>query len=201
MQYSAALILLNRPLAQFGKGTSERCSSSEISRRLCVDEACCIADHLQQYHDLYGSVMTMSWISLHIVATAATTLIANIAERRGDSDVSRQLESVRRCLGTLNELEKSHVVTRRVRKVIQHAIRLLNLDATINSGGSAWHQSNNLSAPIPWTAATENQDFMPNKLSFLDLLPVPTQFDMLNSFESYFSWVDESLRDENGGLL
>lgn len=186
MQYSAALILLHRPLAEFGKNPSEECPPSEVSRRLCVEQACAIADYLQQYHDSYGSVMTMSWISLHIVATAATTLIANIAERRGDLDVSRQLESVRKCLGTLNELETSHVVTRRVRKVIQQAIRLLNLDATINSGGSAWQQPCNLPVAVPFVT-NGAQEFVPLQFPFLDLLPVPAQFDMLNSFESYFS--------------
>ncbi|CAK7228658.1 hypothetical protein SEUCBS140593_006988 [Sporothrix eucalyptigena] len=144
MQYAAAMILLHRPLAQFGKDLpalpSAAASSAEQSRQICIDHAGHIARCLQEYSDCHGSVMTMSWVSLHIVATAATTLIANIAERRPGADmavVAPQLDSLRRCLGTLSELEKSHVVTRRVRKVIQSAIRLLNIDAVIQTGGGS----------------------------------------------------------------
>ncbi|CAK7236489.1 hypothetical protein SBRCBS47491_009655 [Sporothrix bragantina] len=145
MQYAAAMILLHRPLAQFGKdltalGAPDAASSAEQSRQICIDHAGRIAGYLQEYAECHGSVMTMSWVSLHIVATAATTLIANIAERRPGADptaLASQLDSLRRCLGTLSELEKSHVVTRRVRKVIQSAIRLLNIDAVIQTGGGS----------------------------------------------------------------
>lgn len=178
------MILLHRPLADFGKDPQLRSSASEISRQVCVENACLIAQALQEYFDQHGSVLTMSWIALHIMATAATTLIANIAERRGVANVDNQLESLRKCLGSLNELEKSHVVTRRVRKVIQHAIRLLNLDATINPGGNLG-KSVGLMAPMSFNRTTPNCDVA--QFPLLDLLPTSSQFEMLNSFESYFS--------------
>ncbi|KAF7559279.1 hypothetical protein G7046_g4886 [Stylonectria norvegica] len=182
MQYLAAMILLHRPLANFGKDPKLWSSASEISRQVCVENACLIAQSLQEYVDQHGSVLTMSWISLHIVATAATSLIANIAERRDNTNVEYQLESLRTCLGALNELEKSHVVTRRVKKVIQHAIRLLNLDATINAGGTGWKTAN-----IQMTVNQAASDCDVSQFPLLDLLPTSGQFDMLNSFESYFT--------------
>ncbi|PGH28271.1 hypothetical protein AJ80_00162 [Polytolypa hystricis UAMH7299] len=186
MQYAAAMILLHRPLAQFGKDSSVRSSAGEISRQICVDNACLIAQYAQEYYEQHGSVFTMSWIALHIVATAATTLIANIAERRnGGLGMDQQLDSLRKCLGTLNELEKSHVVTRRVRKVIQQAIRLLNLDATINIGATGLNVASLLSGPLPFSLATPNQEN--RQFPLFDLLPSGPQFDMLNSFESYFT--------------
>ncbi|KAB5551066.1 fungal-specific transcription factor domain-containing protein [Coniochaeta sp. 2T2.1] len=186
MQYAAAMILLHRPLADFGKDPKQRVAASEVSRGICVRNACDIAQHLQEYFNQHGSVLTMSWIALHIVATAATTLIGNIAERRAD----HQLDCLRKCLGALNELEKSHVVTRRVRKVIQHAIRLLNLDATLNvGGGSAWKvgglQQNNANIVTPMSLPAMT-DFEMSQFPLIDLLPSSNQFEMLNSFESYF---------------
>lgn len=197
MQYSAAMILLHRPLAQFGKDGAMQSSASEISRQVCIDNACSIAKYLQEYHEAHGSVLTMSWIALHIIATASTTLIASVAERKAGPDAERQLDCLRRCLDALSELEKSHVVTRRVRKVIQHAIRLLNLDATVNPVAASVvgrFGSFHTPLPMPFAAAaasvtTPGVDLQ--SLPFLDLLPavlpaVP-QFDGLNSFESYFS--------------
>lgn len=186
MQYFAAMILLHRPLAQFGKEMALQSSSSEISRQICVDNACSIAKLLQEYHDEHGSVLTMSWIALHIIATASTTLIANIAERKAGINAERQLGCLRKCLDALNELEKSHVVTRRVRKVIQHAIRLLNLDATIHPFGSA-RQLTSLPTPLSFSSVTPAPPMDLQSLPFLDLLPATYQFDRLNSFESYFS--------------
>lgn len=98
-----------------------------------------------------------------------------------------QLESLRKCLGTLNELEKSHVVTRRVRKVIQQAIRLLNLDATLNVGAPGWSAASLLSGPLTFNTFTSMEDTGSAQFPLFDLLPSGTQFDMLNSFESYFT--------------
>ncbi len=185
MQYAAAVILIHRPLAQFGKELSLENASAEISRQTCIEHACLIAQYVQQYSACHGSVMTMSWISLHIVATAATSLIANIAERRLGIDVDHQLDCLRKCLVTLNELEKSHVVTRRVRKVIQSAIRLLNIDAALGSTNLEWRSSTISSTPfsLPTATPSSNQSF-----PLINLLPSSnSQFDFLNSFESYFS--------------
>lgn len=209
MQFSAAMILLHRPLAQFGKDGEMQSSGSEMSRQICIDNACSITRYLQEYHAEHGSVSTMSWIALHIIATASTTLIANVAERKATADLDAQLGCLRSCLDALSELEKSHVVTRRVRKVIQHAIRLLNLDATINLAGSV-RQFTTLATPQSFaasamttaatgatgtgTAATGTgtgtataTGLEMQTMTFLDLLPAGSQFDGLNSFESYFS--------------
>lgn len=192
MQYAAAMILLHRPGAQFGKGTPCQSSTSETSRQICVDNAVAISQYLQEYTEQHGSVLTMSWIALHIIATASTTLIANIAERRSGSQQEPQLEALRKCLDSLSELEKSHTVTRRVRKVIQQAIRLLNLDATVKlSSGSSNNflaSSVSLMTPLSYTAPDTSAtmgDLQPFPL--LGMLPNMSQFDMLNSFESYFS--------------
>ncbi|KAL2204800.1 hypothetical protein CC79DRAFT_1370615 [Sarocladium strictum] len=189
MQYAAAMILLHRPGAQFGKGTPCQTSTSETSRQICVDNAVAISQYLQEYTEQHGSVLTMSWIALHIIATASTTLIANIAERRSGATQEPQLEALRKCLDSLSELEKSHTVTRRVRKVIQQAIRLLNLDATVKSSSGSSNgflaSSVSLMTPLSYTApdtSTTMGDF-----PFLGMLPNMSQFDMLNSFESYFS--------------
>ena len=186
MQYFAAMILLHRPQAQFGKEMALQSSASETSRQICIEHACSIAKLLQEYHDEHGSVLTMSWIALHIIATASTTLIANIAERKAGINVERQLSCLRKCLDALNELEKSHVVTRRVRKVIQHAIRLLNLDATIHPFGSV-RQLTSLPTPLSFSSSIPVPAMDLQSLPFLDLLPAAYQFDRLNSFESYFS--------------
>jgi hypothetical protein len=196
MQYSAALILLHRQLANFGND-SIRSPESESSRRLCVDNACSIADYIQDYYDQHGSIMTMSWVALHVIATASTTLVANIAERKVDDDLKRQLSCLQKCMSGLHELEKSHVVTRRVRKVIQHAIRLLNLDAPMSSISSLHDsfggQLSSFSVPSIISPSQEvgisstTVDLLPPAFPFSELMPTPSQFDMLNSFQSYFS--------------
>ncbi|KAF2801806.1 uncharacterized protein BDZ99DRAFT_213426 [Mytilinidion resinicola] len=200
MQYAAALILLHRPVAHFGtdSDSTAHTSASETSRQICVYNACLIAQYLQEYYEKHGSVLTMSWVALHIIATASTTLVANIAERKGSIGFKSQLSCLQTCMRSLNELEKSHVVTRRVRKVIQHAIRLLDLDSTIDSmsaslpyeGSSS--QLAGLSAPLVTPSqdlafASARLEAIPEVFQFNDLLPVWSQFDMLNSFESYFS--------------
>jgi hypothetical protein len=76
----------------------------------------------------------MSGVALHTIATAATTLIANIVESRaGESGVAgstteSQVICLKQCMRALGQLETSYVVTRRVRKIIQLVIRLVNLD-------------------------------------------------------------------------
>jgi hypothetical protein len=191
MQFAAAMILLHRPGAQFGKDASLQSSASKISRQICVDNAVAISRYLQEYCEQHGSVLTMSWIALHVVATASTTLIANIAERRAGLQQEQQLEALRKCLDSLSELEKSHVVTRRVRKVIQQAIRLLNLDGTINSvnGNSKTFAVSGIALTNPLSYPTNDSSTLGDLQSFpfLDMLPNTSQFDMLNSFESYFS--------------
>jgi hypothetical protein len=136
LQYCSATILLHRSTAHFGTaGTSATISAdSEAARNTCVAAACQIALILSDYQIHHGSASTMSGVALHTIATAATTLIANIVESRGSGGcasaktMESQLMYLKQCMRTLGQLEKSYFVTSRVRKIIQLVIRLLNLD-------------------------------------------------------------------------
>jgi hypothetical protein len=136
MQYCSAVILIHRPAAHFGTpGTdSTATADSEAARKTCVSKACQLARIIQDYQNRHGSVSTMSGVALHTIAMAATTLIANIVESRGSgsgvprSPIQNQILSLKQCMHALGQLEKSYFVTRRVRKIIQLVIRLLNLN-------------------------------------------------------------------------
>jgi hypothetical protein len=136
MQYCSAVILIHRPAAHFGTaGTDSTASAnSEAARKTCVAKACQLARIIQDYQNHHGSVSTMSGVALHTIAMAATTLIANIVESRGSgsgvprSPIQNQILSLKQCMHALGQLEKSYCVTRRVRKIIQLVIRLLNLN-------------------------------------------------------------------------
>ena len=185
MQHASAQILLHRPQAQFGRASIDVNPERDASRRICVENACTIADYLKDYSGCYGSVSTMSWVALHIIATAATTLIAAAVEGREMSDPVQLLTCLKMCLGSLGELEKSHVVTRRVKKVIQHAMRLLHLDEQL---ASDWSMTS-----MPWigtsqqlTPFIEDPSLKPT-VNLLNCLPTGGQFDMLHSFNAYFT--------------
>ena len=185
MQYAAAQILLHRPQAQFGRTFQEANIERDLSRQICIDNACAIADYLKDYSSCYGSVSTMSWVALHIIATAATTLIAAAVECSDGNDPTHLLACLKTCLGSLGELEKSHVVTRRVKKVIQHAMRLLHLD---EQPASDWTMTN-----MSWLAPNQQLPLLPedpnanSTVSLLNYLPTGGQFDMLHSFNAYFT--------------
>lgn len=185
MQYASAQILLHRPQAHFGKSLDEPNADRDLSRRICIDHACLIADYLKDYGNCYGSVSTMSWVALHMIGTAATTLIAAVVEGRDGTDPVQLLACLKTCLGSLGELEKSHVVTRRVKKVIQHAMRLLHLDEQIATDWSM--------ASMAWSTAGQNfpplteDPTIPSAASLLNYLPTNGQFDVLQSFNSYFT--------------
>lgn len=125
MQYCSAVILLHRPSANFGTGTAG-CPPSE-SRNICIENATSIAQFLQEYRSCHGDATTLSGVALHTIATAATTLIADIAERK-ESGASSQLLSLKACVRTLGELEQTYIVARRVRRIIQLVMRLCQLD-------------------------------------------------------------------------
>lgn len=187
MQYSAAVILLHRPLAQFGNAQDDpprpnqhgpyshsqpyghyqttRPSPKDTSRQICVQHACLIAQYLQQYEECHGSLRTLSWVALHMIGTAATTLIATLSERPGSSSGSNTtylVSSLQTCIRSLGALEESHLPTRRVRKLILHAMRLLNLESklattsttTTTSATSSTSSSSSLVAPIHTPAGT-----------------------------------------------
>jgi hypothetical protein len=133
MQYSSATILLHRPTASFGNPSRASSSPSSLSaRQTCVSNACRISHILTDYQTHHGSCITMSGVALHTIATAATTLIANIVESKSQP-IDSQFTCLRQCIRSLTQLEKSYLVTRRVRKIIQIIMRLLNLDIGHNT--------------------------------------------------------------------
>lgn len=130
------MILLHRPAAGFGNSSNGSWSpGSQNARLLCVTNAWRISQILLDYETHHGSVMTMSGVALHTIATAATTLIADCVENRSNSGID-QLAGVRQCIRALSQLEKSYLVTRRVRKIIQIVMRLLDLDLKQSSESS-----------------------------------------------------------------
>lgn len=130
------MILLHRPAAGFGSSSNGSWPpGSQNARLLCVTNAYRISQILLDYETHHGSVMTMSGVALHTIATAATTLIADSVENGSDSGVD-QLAGLRQCIRALSQLEKSYLVTRRVRKIIQIVMRLLDLDLKQSSASS-----------------------------------------------------------------
>lgn len=156
----------------------------------------------------------MSGVALHTIATAATTLIANIVERRGSgiSDGVKPMESqllcLKQCMRALGQLEKSYFVTRRVRKIIQLVIRLLNLDMgqkltlpfvsppSMPSVPEIGMQREMEPVPIVPPSAGTSDDASSLAMEMWDcpestspfmvedfLFPAPTQFDFLSSYE------------------
>jgi hypothetical protein len=132
MQYSSAMILLHQPTARFGCRllNDEQENRSAISRIQCVHYATEIARFLQDYRRKHGDASSLSGVSLHAIATAATTLVADVAERkRNPESISLEMESLRICVRTLGELETTYFVARRVRKIIQLIIRVCHLES------------------------------------------------------------------------
>lgn len=200
MQYSAAVILLHRPLATFG--ISPTPPRSALSRETCVRHACLVAHYIHAYQEQHGSVLTMSWIALHMIATASTTLIAKLSED-SDSCFGRGLHisCLAICVSALGELEKSHLPTIRVRKVIQQAMRMLDLDVKVQRAEglgrargalqrfmtsaadlAVGSEKTKLGASSA-AAADDFDDFFAHDFSFDEFLPQGFQTDMLQSFD------------------
>lgn len=208
MQYSSATILLHRPLADFGNSSGHSTSAFKVSRDICINHACLIAQYIHHYQDNHGTVLSMSWIALHMIATATTTLIASLSEAEAFPGTERQLSCLQTCMKALSELEKSHVPTRRVRKVVQQAMRILDLDARV-AEAAPLQGSNEVpvsEAPpeefqveasiwdlgqegfIPMTDSSNMND-LGQTWDFLDqFLPAGSQTDMLQSFENFLQW-------------
>ena len=204
MQHSAAAILLHRPLASFGSATSHPTQAGEVSREICVRHACLIAQRLRDYQKAHESTLTMSWIALHMIATAATTLVANLSDHSADANVTRQLSSLQVCIKALTDLEKSHLPTRRVRKVIQHAMRILDLSEKVENALPLDHDDEEQSSGILPLSDTPleadsfygvgntamlmtdlSMDFSTSLFSYNEFLPEGSQTSMLQSFETY----------------
>ena len=132
LQYYSALILLYRPSAGFGASTKS--SSVVVPRKTCIQSAAQISRLLSEYERLHGHASSMSGVALHTISNASTILIAEIADRRGSTSSAEELAEIqqhftclKRCIKSLSELEKSYLVARRVRKIIQLIMKLCNL--------------------------------------------------------------------------
>jgi hypothetical protein len=90
-----------------------------------------IASAVANYSNMHGDVSTMSGVGLHMIATATTILIANIAEKCRVSDTSRQMRALQTCIRALCELEKTYIVARRVRRIIRLILGLCHVDIGI----------------------------------------------------------------------
>lgn len=127
MEYYSSKIHLHRPTANFGSSLALTDGQDSISRTICIENAENLASAITDYRILYGDVSTMSGIGLHMIATAATILIANIAEK-GSKDTSRQMHALQTCIRGLCDLEKTYRVARRVRRVIRLILGLCHVD-------------------------------------------------------------------------
>lgn len=127
MEYYSSKIHLHRPTANFGSSLVFSDGQDSVSRNICIENAENVANAITDYRSLYGDVSTMSGIGLHMIATAATILIANIAEK-GSKDTSRQMHALQTCIRGLCDLEKTYHVARRVRRVIRLILGLCHVD-------------------------------------------------------------------------
>jgi hypothetical protein len=200
MQYYSSKIHLHRPIANFGSRLSQSVGQSETSRQVCIENAMKIASALQDYRDLYGDATTLSGVSVHIIAAASTILIADIAEKRSP-DLPSQYLALKTCVRTLSELEKTYIVARRVRRIIQLVMRLCHLDVENNDIqqelNSVPKDLGNLYGPGPHDYSTSsafnlgNDESEPldmlgfSPLCIDELLPVSSQFDIMYSLQHF----------------
>lgn len=127
MEYYSSKIHLHRPTAHFGSPLAAIEAQSSLSRHICIENAENVANAIANYGNMYGDASTMSGIALHMIATATTILIANVAEKRS-TDTSRQMEALQTCIRGLCELEKTYIVARRVRRIIRLILGLCHVD-------------------------------------------------------------------------
>ncbi|KIY01420.1 uncharacterized protein Z520_02972 [Fonsecaea multimorphosa CBS 102226] len=201
MQYYSCKIHLHRPTANFGVRTSDTLAQCNISRQICIDNAKNIARTLQDYRNVYGDAFTLSGVALHVIATASTILIADIAERRS-ADAASQFSALKTCVRTLSELEKTYIVARRVRRIVQLVMRLCHFESEYVD---FQHQANEVAARNPANlfhdvvheAGADGTSFQPSNdhtglpslsayspLCIDDFLPISSQFDIMYSLES-----------------
>jgi hypothetical protein len=131
MEYYSSKIHLYRPTANFG---SSEAGQDSLSRSICIENAVNVAGAIANYSNMHGDVSTMSGVGLHMIATATTILIANIAEKCQVSDTSRQMRALQTCIRGLCELEKTYIVARRVRRIIRLILGLCHVDISIPAG-------------------------------------------------------------------
>ena len=152
MEYYSSKIHLHRPTANFGSSLAVTGAQDSLSRGICIENAENVASAIANYRSLYGDVSTMSGIGLHMIATAATILIANIAEKRS-SDTSRRISALQTCIRGLCELEKTYIVARRVRRIIRLILCLCHVDI-----GCAPQPLQNIGRTAGATSAEESLD-------------------------------------------
>ncbi|KLJ06214.1 hypothetical protein EMPG_10363 [Blastomyces silverae] len=129
MQYCAAIIILYRPLAGFGKVDTRKLETADKFRNICVEHAIKIAHYLTDYRAYHSDATTLSGIALHIIEMACTILISDIAERVKTTDVTSEYTYLAVCVQTLLELEQTYLVAQKVRKILKKVIDLCNLDS------------------------------------------------------------------------
>ncbi|KAB5560331.1 fungal-specific transcription factor domain-containing protein [Coniochaeta sp. 2T2.1] len=129
MEYYSSKIHLYRPTANFGASLATTEAQNRISRSICIENAENVASATADYSSICGDLSTMSGIGLHMIATATTILIANIAEKRS-VDTSRQMRALQTCIRGLCELEKTYIVARRVRRIIRLILSLCHVDVS-----------------------------------------------------------------------
>lgn len=128
MQYCAAIIILYRPLAGFGKVDTRKIETADKFRNICVLHAIKIAHFLADYRGFHNNATTLSGIALHIIEMACTVLISDIAERIKTTDVTNEYTYLAICVQTLLELEQTYLVAQKVRKILKKIIDICNLD-------------------------------------------------------------------------
>lgn len=129
MQYCAAIIILYRPLAGFGKSDTRKVETSDKFRNICVQHAVRIANYLTDYRAFHTNATTLSGIALHIIEMACTIFISEIAERLKTTDVTNEYTYLAICVKTLLELEQTYLVAQKVRKILKKIVNVCNLDS------------------------------------------------------------------------
>lgn len=164
MQYSAIQILLHRPNSGFGNTDRRNVVEAVTSRSECVYHANHIARLVQDYRNHHGEAYTMLGSALYNTTMAATTLVAEIAEKRKDrkGGECEEWANLMACLRTMKELENTEIVARNVCKIVQTVMKVCNvrngaLDlASIPDCGSepALHPVDMLSDPFNTSEST-----------------------------------------------
>lgn len=125
MQYCALFILLNRHNAGLGCCLDNSTPEMLKSRRACVEHALQISKLIQDY-TAHHQAYTMIGSSLYHITMAATTLIAEIAERK-KNNVATVLAALTTCLSIMKQMESAEIVALNVRKIVQTIMRVCDL--------------------------------------------------------------------------
>ncbi|KAK5045505.1 hypothetical protein LTR84_009123 [Exophiala bonariae] len=125
MQYCALFILLNRHNAGLGTCLDSRVSDMLKSRRTCVEHALQISRLIQDY-TAHHQAYTLTGSALYHITLAATTLIAEIAEKQ-KNNVAAELAALTGCLSIMKQMESTEIVALHVRKIVQTIMRVCDM--------------------------------------------------------------------------